>query len=667
MKNLKIGEFVDFAFAALFTAAVLTFLMITGCSTDNENTISKVESTPGIPMGGSAEETSAQASLGNFTFAGKIGNVFPRVMNLADESGNVFSSPSGRNVVFAKGTMITVFELDSASLDTTGQYFVGTLSDSSGSFSFEDLSLNSPYVLISVQDSCKSENCIEKGMDYFRQYYYVDVAPDAKYSRTLSAIVDLRKTKNISVNILTHFKAPVLRKNVAEGLSFDEANTLAEKSVLEWFGVYENLGAFEEADNNVDSDLAYVGQIALEYGKAGGRAWLNDEFVLQNLIDQYWFASPDVFPKLGKEMESLYKNTMKMIEYKTAYLAHYLKKGQCTEEREGEMFYDENMSYYNTFAYVCRSGKWVPGYKKVEHVKGTLVDSRDGKTYKTVTYNIGGVSYTWMAEDLDYTGKVSATGDSLKADLADRSICSYKEEKSSEWSSREYKWEAAANVNIDSVKILLVNSKGDTVIMPEFCTNALRIMSDSIAAENPIFCNLEDGFDCLPNLWGAAVGQGPCDSIMDANGGLDAASWNYTELLPEYDPSSFQGICPDGFRLPNVKDWATLIGYMEEQYDIDSSKVGRVLLDEYATGFGMKNELRAFDVEDMWTFVSPIRDYIGVPNFELKPVTELSDTRPGIITRISGMQISESSLIYMTASDYNYVFDPYIVRCVKTE
>ena len=112
MKNLKIGEFVDFAFAALFTAAVLAFLMITGCSTDNENTISKVESTPGIPMGGSAEETSAQASLGNFTFAGKIGNVFPRVMNLADESGNVFSSTSGRNVVFAKGTMITVFELD---------------------------------------------------------------------------------------------------------------------------------------------------------------------------------------------------------------------------------------------------------------------------------------------------------------------------------------------------------------------------------------------------------------------------------------------------------------------------------------------------------------------------------------------------------------------------
>ena len=647
MKYSKIGEFVDFAFAAILAAVVLAFLMLTGCTDEGGRSISE--------MGGSAEETSAQASLEKLTIAGKIGSAYPRIMNLTDGSGNVISPEHDNNVVFAEGSVVTVYELDSVSLDTTGDFFVGSISDD-GKFTFENVTLKSPYVLISVLDSCKDELCSEKGIDYYKNSYNRKENPDSSYQRLLSAVVDLREFKNISVNILTHLKVPVLRGYVADGYSFAEANSLAEQTVLEGYGVYEKMGAFENLDNGDSSDLIFVGQIAQEYEIMDEWTKNNDEYFVQRMIGQYWFASPKIFSKLGKEMESLYRNTMKMIEYKGAYWAHHLGKGRCTEEREGEMFYNEDLRFYRTYPFVCRSGKWVPGYKKIEYTKDSLVDSRDGKTYKTVTYNIGGVSYTWMADDLSYTGSISANGDSLKADLLARSICSYKKEKSCELSSREYKWEAAANVSIDSVKLLVVNSKGDTVIMPEMCKNSLRIMCDSIAAGNPIFCNLDDGFDCLPNLWGYAVGQGPCDSIMNANGGLDATSWNYAELLPEYDPSSYQGICPEGFRLPNVKDWAALIGYMEEQYGVDSSAVGMALLDEVATGFGMKNELLEFDTEYMWIFVSSFHNYIGIPDYKLNPNS-----------RISGVQISDGSFAYWTASDYNYVFDPYLVRCVKND
>ena len=93
--------------------------------------------------------------------------------------------------------------------------------------------------------------------------------------------------------------------------------------------------------------------------------------------------------------------------------------------------------------------------------------------------------------------------------------------------------------------------------------------------------------------------------------------------------------------------------------------VGRVLLDEVATGFGMKNEMLMFDTEEKWTFASLIREYIAVPDFALTPVTSFTDERKGVETRISGVQISDNSFRYTTAADYNYVFDPFVVRCIK--
>jgi hypothetical protein len=59
--------------------------------------------------------------------------------NIQNDEGSLYA---------AKGTVVTVYELDSSSLAATGRTFVDTIDNDDGRFSFENLTLNSPYVLI---------------------------------------------------------------------------------------------------------------------------------------------------------------------------------------------------------------------------------------------------------------------------------------------------------------------------------------------------------------------------------------------------------------------------------------------------------------------------------------------------------------------------------------
>ena len=82
----------------------------------------------------------------------------------------------------------------------------------------------------------------------------------------------------------------------------------------------------------------------------------------------------------------------------------------CTETREGWTYYvDQEKEVYQ-----CENRRWIVGEYVNPFVEGSVVDSRDGKTYKTVQVE----NQVWFAENLNYDDGESGCleeGDSLCA------------------------------------------------------------------------------------------------------------------------------------------------------------------------------------------------------------------------------------------------------------
>ena len=115
----------------------------------------------------------------------------------------------------------------------------------------------------------------------------------------------------------------------------------------------------------------------------------------------------------------------------------YKELPSCVEKRDGKTGYvvDQDQGY------ICRNGEWVEKEVAVinKNIKyGSLKDSRDGRTYKTVV--IG--SQTWMAENLNYK--------------TDNSYCYKDSTKNCDEYGRLYTWSAA----MDSAGKWTSNGKG---------------------------------------------------------------------------------------------------------------------------------------------------------------------------------------------------------------
>ena len=177
--------------------AMLLAFMFAACS--EEPTVS-----PLAQDGGYTEEQ------GVYALAGLVGDIYPKLVKVADSEEASSDSLEYEGSVFAsKGTIVTVYELDSLTFDTTGRSFVDTVDNDDGRFEFKDLALNSPYVLIETRDSCYYENCGERGIFYgYRAGKAVDSTREERYPLTLSAIVDLRQVKKLNVSTLTSVKIP---------------------------------------------------------------------------------------------------------------------------------------------------------------------------------------------------------------------------------------------------------------------------------------------------------------------------------------------------------------------------------------------------------------------------------------------------------------------------
>lgn len=512
--------------------ATLMALLFVACSEENKML--------GI-MGGAEEEQ------GVYALNGQVGDVFPKIMKLdTTESGD--TSLNEHSVFAPKGASITVYELDSLTFDTTGRFFTSSIKDDEGHFVFDSLDFDSPYVLIEenvvyLDSSCRYEDYVWIRNDPMKakRDCIVDTMTYTYKNKVYRAVADLRKKEEISVNTLTHLKFPLWREHVAEGRPVAEASQMAQREVLENFGIYEDLGPFEKLfDEN--SELSFVNKL-IQYRIKELREELgrNVEFLYGSPKARVW----------NSQIEKYYLDYKKMIDYKIGYLAKFDGLGQCTEARENDMGEIGIADGKYSVSVVCRSRKWTVGFKPVEYTKGLLVDNRDNKSYKTVTYNWGNVVQTWMAEELNYAASAGA------------SCRSYFYEADCERYGRSYSWWSVMNLGLDDMKIYKVSVLGDTTYMSQKCRDTFAGGPDSI------------------NVY----------SIFNACGTMKGGeNWvfDYTDSAVQSDLNAHQGICPDGWRIPTANDWRTLLQNLGRLYGIDSAEVVPVLFDETATGFGLK-------------------------------------------------------------------------------
>jgi len=505
MKNLK------FSRKFICKMAMLLALVFAACSENN-----------GSVAGGTVEETGFQSSLENISVAGKAS-----LVAMIDSAGNEYNANATLNYskAFAK-----MYELDSVTLDTTGKTFVGSFVNGAGEFRFDSVSLSSPYVMLEVYPYIYSIN------------EYADEFLVAYHENPLSVIVDLRVTNNISVNALTYFETGRLLELVKSGKTFAEAKQQAGRDILDAFGLYDIPFVFDKGEYENDSiyvmaldivdyfidfsDKSSVKHITRILAKDGNLDSLNE--TIRDRFTLWALSVLDNLEKIDKRDTSIVLT--RKVELVTNFAVLMKRMEKCTDANEGQVVEIEGYIYNFT----CSSGKWVATLKTVESVTGTMTDARDGKTYKTVTFEMENGARTWMAENLNYN---SANGNYTLSEVLDLDtsivMLSYDE--------------CVAGGGVENVC--------DTLIKMKNYFNYERIA--------------------------AAI-----DSIEAATG-------------------TYQGICPEGWRVPTGKDWDELMSFIVETLGIETYWIGDYLL---FTDFGDVVDTKS---KGAWTYyaVKPDNGY----------------------------------------------------------
>ena len=118
-------------------AAVLLALALIACSEDSKS----------IADGGTAEERGLQAK--NFTISGRAVGTGGTGTSSSDtfQGSASLDSLSLQGSFIPYGSVLRLSELDSLTLDATGKFYFTRCTNKTGQFSFDSISLNSPYAV----------------------------------------------------------------------------------------------------------------------------------------------------------------------------------------------------------------------------------------------------------------------------------------------------------------------------------------------------------------------------------------------------------------------------------------------------------------------------------------------------------------------------------------
>ena len=357
------------------------------------------------PVSGGASEEPSVYALKDITVAARA--YYARTLESDGGSGEIaVSAPSN---LFLYGGEARLLELDTVTLEplndtaftanictTEPNTLTGEVTnpcdegETTGSFKFKDIMLKSPVVLIEA------------------------VAGEV----SLKAIVDVRDSGSFAIDAMSHLAYYRIANLVASGSSYAVAKTQAESELMSAFAFGES-PVLRHAALSEGFPYDLLEKIGEEFGAAGSISGLSDstksalEASIEGLnIFTVVQFSPWNFESLGEGSAQYYQECLQKKTYYANLLASVFGYGACSAEKEGT-FADISG---NMFELMCASGSWDIALRgrngaRINYTTGTMTDSRDGKTYKTVTLDLEGTSQTWMAENLKYEAEGSSCDD----------------------------------------------------------------------------------------------------------------------------------------------------------------------------------------------------------------------------------------------------------------
>ena len=155
------------------------------------------------------------------------------------------------------GTIVRMAELDSVTLDTTGVVFYSRCDGSTGVFSFDHVSLNSPYVKIELAPYAESDSWQWDGSWSFDMY---DQEKD-RFVAMYSVIVDLRKSRTVDINVMTFLETYRLQRLVRLDYSLAEAKERANIEIMSAVGLPGETFDFDRQEFARNSDHLIVNDL----------------------------------------------------------------------------------------------------------------------------------------------------------------------------------------------------------------------------------------------------------------------------------------------------------------------------------------------------------------------------------------------------------------------
>ena len=270
---------------------------------------------------------------------------------------------------FVTGSAVTVQELDGITLKQTGKSFKGSIKSDKGDFAIKDINLGSQYAILEASG------------------YYRDEISGKKSSGmvTLRALTDLSNRKTVNINLLTHLEYERVmylvnkkKMSIADAKAQAEEEVLASFAIEGDFGESEDLNIFESGDGNAallavsvlmqgDADVAGLTERIGEFGisLAEGGSW-DDADTKTAIAD--WACDVDLKGSLSTVRKNVedwkYADTVPAFEkYVTNFWWNNYGLGVCNDKRENETKRNINKlsNLYNEY-FVCEKGRWIiPG------------------------------------------------------------------------------------------------------------------------------------------------------------------------------------------------------------------------------------------------------------------------------------------------------------------